>query len=385
MINKILTLIILSLSLALGSCIHSKIIITGKNNIKLTQIDFSEIKGWKNDHQKQVLTSFINSCKKFLDMDPDQLIGNSINIKAKDFYDICDIAAEINHLDQTGSNISDAQIRNFFENWFTAFLVADANGNSKGKFTGYYEPELRGSKVKNNIYQYPIYLKPQDLGNQHYFTRKEIADGALDGKNLELLYVDDKVELFFLHIQGSGIITLPDGDQIKVSYSASNNQPYSSIGSYLAKNINQGDISLSAIGIKNWLKNNTQLADEVMNNNDSYIFFKISKTQDIVGAFEIPLIKERSLAIDNKIMPYGFPIFVSIRNTDIKNPGQNFQKLMIASDTGSAIKGTIRGDIFFGRGSKAEEKASTMNAIGQYYILLPNQAVNRMINKNILK
>jgi membrane-bound lytic murein transglycosylase A len=370
MINKILTFLILSVSLALGSCIHSKIIIKGRNNIKLTQIDFLEINGWKNDNQKQVLTSFINSCKKFVDMDPNQLIGNAINdIRARDFYDVCDIAGEIDQLNRTGSNISDAQIRNFFENWFTAFLVEDASGNSKGKFTGYYEPELRGSKVKNNIYKYPLYLKPQDRDSQH-LTRKEIADGALDGKNLELLYVDDKVELFFLHIQGSGIVTLPDGNQIKVSYSASNNQPYSSIGSYLAKNVNQGDINLSAIGVKNWLKNNSKLADEVMNNNDSYIFFRISKNQDITGAFEIPLIKERSLAIDNKIMPYGFPIFL-----EIKNPRQNFQKLMITSDTGSAIKGTIRGDIFFGQGSKAEEKASTMNAIGQYYILLPNQAV----------
>jgi membrane-bound lytic murein transglycosylase A len=382
MINKILTILILALSLALGSCIHSKIIIKGRNNIKLTQIDFLEINGWKNDNQKQVLASFVNSCKKFSAMDPDQSIGNAIDdIKAKDFYDVCDIATEISRLDQTGSIISDAQIRNFFENWFTPFLVEDANGNSNGKFTGYYEPELRGSKIKNNIYKYPLYLKPQDLGNQHYFTRKEIANGALDGKNLELLYVDDKVELFFLHIQGSGIVTLPDGNQIKIAYSASNNQPYSSIGSHLAKKLDQGSINLSSIGIKNWLKNNSDLADEVMNNNDSYIFFKISKHQDITGAFEIPLIKERSLAIDNKIMPYGFPVFVDIRNHDIRNPGQNFQKLMITSDTGSAIRGTIRGDIFFGRGSKAEEKASVMNAIGKYYILLPNQVVRQIAKR----
>ncbi len=375
--NKIFTIIILTLNLALISCLPSKIIIKGKNNLRLQQVDFLEINGWQNDNQKQVLSSFVNSCKKFSTMNGNQIIGNAIsNIRAKDFYDVCDIATEIQRLDQVKSNISDAQIRNFFENWFTPFLIEDSGGNSGGKFTGYYEPELRGSKFKSDLYRYPLYLKPQNLANQPYYTRQQISDGALNGKNLELLYVADKVELFFLHIQGSGIITLPDGNKIKVAYSASNNHPYSSIGNYLAKNTNQGEVNLSAIGIKNWLKNNPKLADEVMNNNNSYIFFKIPKHQNIIGAFEIPLIKERSLAIDNKTMPYGFLVFV-----DIKNSNQDFQKLMITADTGSAIKGMVRGDIFFGAGPKAEEKASIMNAIGQYYILLPNQAVRKITQK----
>lgn len=376
MINKVLNLIILIFTLALSSCIYSKIIIRGKNNIKLKQVDFSEIKDWQNDNQKQVLSSFISACNKFSTMDDNQLIGNAIdNIKAKDFHDVCDIAKELSHLDQADSNINDNQIRNFFENWFTPFLVEEANGCSSGKFTGYYEPELRGSRTKNNIYQYPIYLKPADLDNkQPYFTRKEIAEGALSGKNLELLYVDDKIELFFLHIQGSGTIILPNGKKIKIAYSASNNHPYNSIGSYLANNIKDDNLDLSSIGIKSWLKNNPDKSDQIMNNNNSYIFFKVSKSEYVNGAFDIPLTKERSLAIDNKIMPYGFPIFV-----DIKNPKKDFHKLMITSDTGSAIKGTIRGDIFFGSGKEVEEKASTMNDIGKYYILLPNQALSSII------
>jgi membrane-bound lytic murein transglycosylase A len=373
MISKKLPLYLSLLILVLlQACVYLKIIINGTGNLKLTQVDFQDLPGWQEDDQRQAVISLLNSCKKFSSFSNKQLIGNKIGkITAGDFRAVCEIAAVV-------KNMSNIQARNFFENWFQPFLIEEKNGNNIGKFTGYYEPELRGSKVPTEIYKYPIYARPLALRKEPFFTRKEITNGALSSQNLEILYVDDKIDLFFLHIQGSGIINFEDNTKVKIAYDSKNNHPYSSIGSYLAQNYQFDKIDLSSLGIKKWLKDNPHLADEVMNINQSYIFFRLASSPEIIGAQMVPLTKERSLAIDNNILPYGFPIWVSTSQKAKNNSLTNFQKLMITQDTGSAIKGTIRGDIFFGNGETAEVKASTMNAKGRYYILLPNEAVNKI-------
>ncbi len=364
-----------SILLLQGCLVTQKIVIKGKGNVKLEQVDFIDLEGWKNTDHKQALQSFIQSCNKFAKMAQNRSIGKQLGeITPADFRDVCEIAEIVKTM-----NVK--QTQNFFENWFRPFLVATKSGNSKGVFTGYYEASLQGSKVKTNVFRYPIYAKPSDLTDKPYLTRKEIEEGALADKNLELLYVDDKVELFFLHVQGSGRITLPDGSKVKIAYAGRNNRNYSSIGAYMENNglLEKGKVSADLI--KEWMKNNPEKADEVMNSNESFVFFKISNDEFVVGAQGVPLTPEHSLAVDSDIMPYGFPLWVNTTLKGKNNSKQPYRTLLISQDTGSAIKGVVRGDIFFGRGDEAEEKASYMASSGEYYILLPVNVVDKMIGR----
>jgi membrane-bound lytic murein transglycosylase A len=349
------------------SCSFSTLTIKNDSVIRLKQIDFLQLPGWQQDYQSKAILSFINSCNQLAKMPSEKQIGKNIgDIRVIDFDDVCFIAKAIK---KTG----DKQVRNFFENWFVPFEIFDDNNSNQGLFTGYYVPELRGSRVKDEVYKYPIYGRPKDLTFGPYFTRAEIENGALDGENLELLYVDDKIDLFFMQIQGSGTIILDDGSVTNLSYAGKNNLSYTSIGKHIIKNkiIATGDVSY--FSIKNWLKNNPQKADDLMNINKSFVFFIPSKNNNVIGAQGSALIQHRSIAVDTNILPLGVPMWLNV-NT----PNNPYQKLVVSQDTGSAIKGAIRADIFFGKGNKAENLAARMNYKGSYYILLPAAAIDRI-------
>lgn len=368
-------LILLPILLLQGCLFNQKITIKGKGDVKLKQVDFESLENWENDDHKKALQALIQSCNKFSKMAQSRIIGGQIgNITAGDFRDVCDIA-------QVVKTMSNKQTQNFFENWFKPFLVETRAGSSKGLFTGYYEASLKGSKVKTERFQYPIYSRPKDLTSDPYLTRAEIEGGALEDKGLELLYVDDKVELFFMHTQGSGRIEMPNGNEIRVTYAARNNQKFIGVGNYMADlgYIKRSDVN--AATVKEWLKNNPEKADEVMNANPAFIFFRISDGEYVVGAQGVPLTPERSLAVDSEIMPYGFPLWLEtyLKRKDGKK--EPYNHLFVSQDTGSAIKGTVRGDIFFGNGQEGEEKAYYMASPGEYYILLPINVVDRIRGK----
>ncbi len=363
-------LICLAFVLIYSSCSFSTLVIKGKGDLKLKQVAFEDMPGWQKDEQNKAAVSFVNSCDQFAKMPDEKQIGGKIgNITVGDFRDVCDISEVV-------KGMSAKQARNFFENWFVPFEVSDKNGSSQGLFTGYYVPELKGSKTKTDIYKYPVYARPKDLNSESYFSRAEIEDGALEGKDLELVYVDDKVDLYFMQVQGSGRVILEDGSIMRLGYAGKNNRSYSSIGRYIIDNniIPNGDFSY--FSIKNWLKNNPEEAEEIMNVNQSYVFFRPSNSDAVIGSQGSPLMPYRSLAVDTDIIPLGFPIWLNI-NT----PNAPYQKLVIAQDTGSAIKGAVRGDVFFGRGKSAENLAGKMNYKGKYYILLPTAAVDRMVGR----
>ncbi len=358
-----------------GCLFSSKITIKGKGNIKLEQVDFSDLKNWELDDHQQAMQAFLHSCKKFAKMAQTRPIGGQMgDVTAEDFRDVCDIAEVVKTMNRR-------QAKNFFENWFKPFLVKGRYGNSTGVFTGYYEASLRGSKVKTDVFKYPIYAKPDDLNSDPYLSRKEIEAGALGGKGLELLYVDDKVDLFFMHIQGSGRVTLPNGSEVRVAYAARNNHPYISIGNSMVEAGVLEAKNLNAATVREWLKQNFDRADEFTNINNAYIFFKISDNDTVVGGQGVPLTPERSLAIDTDIIPYGIPLFVDTELKQKNGTKHEYQRLFIAQDTGSAIKGTVRGDIFFGHGDTSEELASYMASRGQYYALLPINLVDKMTGK----
>lgn len=358
---------ILAAIIALSSCFQSKTVIKGKGDIELTQTDFSKLRNWRQTNQRMALISFLHSCNKFAKMPQNRIIGGQIgDITAADFRDVCEIGRIV-------KGLSDKQVSNFFQNWFTPFLISDRKGNSRGLFTGYYEAKLNGSKIKTEKYQYPIYKRPKDLAKEPYLTRKEIENGALKNKNLEILYVDDKVELFFMHVQGSGRIKLPSGSTLRLSYAGKNNQSFSPISTYLLDNKHLKPSEISAENVKKWLKENPEIVQKAMNFNNSYIFFKISDQEAVIGGQGVPLTPNHSLAVDKNFIPYGVPLWVQTSNN-----GKKYQNLLIAQDTGSAIKGTVRGDIFFGYGQEAEMQASSLANFGQYFALLPNNIVEKL-------
>lgn len=364
--------IIACLLLLQGCLFNQKITIRGKGNIKLTQVDFENLSGWENDDHKKALQAMIQSCNKFSRMAQSRSIGGQIgDISVGDFRDVCDIAQVIKTMDAK-------QSKNFFENWFKPFLVESRYGVSKGLFTGYYEASLQGSKIQTEKYQYPVYGRPKDLGTDPYLSRKEIENGALKNKNLELLYVDDRAELFAMHIQGSGRIELPNGTEVRLAYAGRNNQPFTAVSNYMLDKGYLDRSGMNAASVKEWIRNHPERADEVMNMNAAYTFFRFADGEYVVGAQGVPLTAERSLAVDSDIIPYGFPIWVDTNLTKKGGSKEKYSRLFIAQDTGSAIKGVVRGDIFFGHGKDAEDKANYMASQGKYYIMLPIGVVDKM-------
>jgi membrane-bound lytic murein transglycosylase A len=357
----------------LSSCFFSdSITINGKGNIRLRQVDFAMLDSWEDDDHKMALQAFIHSCNKFSKMAQNRLVGGQIgNITAGDFRDVCEIA-------QVVKTMSNAQAKNFFENWFKPFLVENRAGKSEGLFTGYYEASLNGSKVKTDRFQYPIYGRPSDLNGEPYLSRAEIENGGLKGKNLELLYVDDKVDLFFMHIQGSGRVKMPNGSVVRVGFAGRNNLPFTAVSNHMADQGYLERSNLNAATVREWLKNNPAKMDEVMNVNTAFIFFKIIDGEYVVGGQGVPLTPERSLAVDSDIIPYGLPIWLETAVKKKDRSQEKYSHLFVAQDTGSAIKGTVRGDVFFGYGREAEEKAFYMASKGNYYTLLPSNVVDKI-------
>lgn len=367
-------LLIFSIVFLQGCLLSQNVNIKGKEGAEFNQVSFSELPRWDDADHKKAIQAFIHSCNKFSKMAQNRVIGRQIvKITASDFYDVCEIA-------QVVKTMNSNQAQNFFENWFRPFLVSNKRGNSRGVFTGYYEASLNASEVKTEKFKYPIYAKPTDLTKEPYLTRAEIEEGALKNKGLELVYTDDKVDLFFMHIQGSGRATMPNGDEVRIAYAGRNNRKFIAIANYMA---DQGYLSrsnLNAATIKDWLRNNPDKADEVMNINEAFTFFRISKNEYIIGGQGVPLTPEHSLAVDRKVIPYGIPLWVDTKLKKKDGSKEQYSHLLIAQDTGSAIKGAVRGDIFFGHGIKNEEKAYYMASQGEYYALLPISIVDKMRN-----
>jgi membrane-bound lytic murein transglycosylase A len=292
--------------------------------------------------------------------------------------------------------------RSFFEAHFLPYRVANADGSVQGLATGYYEPLLRGSRRKQGIYRFPLYAAPEDLlivdlveinpDLKHlrlrgrldgrrvvpYYPRAEIERGlpALAGK--ELLWVDDPVDLFFLQIQGSGRVRLDTGELVRVEYADQNGQPYKSIGRAL---VEQGELKLeqaSMQGIKTWAAANPARLEALLNQNPSYVFFREPPrpagaqgpptTGGPVGALGVALTPERSIAVDPRHIPLGAPVFLA---TTWPNSAQPLQRLVLAQDTGGAIRGAVRADYFWGFGDAAGAQAGRMRQSVRMWVLLP--------------
>jgi len=339
------------------------------------EVSWEDMEGFEKDNLEIAFNVFQKGCEK-----------------AKKYEKLKEICK------QTNNPINSKE---FFTNNFTPYKLIGKDGSEEGLITGYYEPILKGSLTQSERFKYPIFNKPKDLliidlsdayselknyrlrgklvGNKvvAYDSRESIESGK--NKSLEpICYVDNKIDLFFLHIQGSGKIELQDGKILNVGYAGQNGRSYFAIGKKL---IDEGHIekeNVSLQTIKSWLEENPEKIDEILNLNESYVFFHESQ-KTATGSLGVELVGGRNLAVDPKYIPLGFPVFIDTTNPIDETP---IQKMMVAADTGGAIKGEIRADFFFGNGKMAKELAGKMKQKGSLYILLPN---NIKANKEEIK
>lgn len=291
------------------------------------------------------------------------------------------------------SGISTAsQARAFFEAQFRPARLE--HDGPAGLLTGYYEPVLDGSLTRSAAFSVPIYKRPSDLENvvpeaergatrvaythmrrtadgvAPYATRAQLEDGALAGSGLELCYLADPVEAFFLHVQGSGVIKLPSGRLMRITYDGKNGHPYTSIGRTL---IDEGALSAEGLTLQalgDYLRADAARGRRVMQRNASFVFFRELCFDSAVGVLGTPLVTGRSLAVDTAFHALGSPIFVTAPSMTHVSPG-GFHRLMVAHDVGSAIKGPERGDIYFGTGSDALALAGITKHAGAFHVLQP--------------
>ncbi|MBQ7659286.1 MAG: MltA domain-containing protein [Alphaproteobacteria bacterium] len=349
-------------------------------SLVLQKKSFADIENFEKDRFFEIGGAFEKSCKA-IRQKPALFSSSQIKVDAKKMSAIC---AKF----ETLSKKDNKSVRKFIVQNFEPYLIY-ANGSTFGKFTAYYEAELKASKTKHGKYQYPIYGKPNDLVEINlkdfdeslpnkrilgrvennrlipYFTRSEIENAGIDAP--VILWGDDKVDIFLMQIQGSAVALLDDGTTVRVSYADNNGHRFVGIGSILLQKglLQKGEASMDKI--RDWLKQNPQIADVNMKENPRFIFHKISGQSGPVGALGVPLTEGRSLAVDTDYIPLGSLLFL---NTTSPN-GKPLQKLVAAQDIGAAIKGPIRGDYFWGHGETALLQAGKMNAQGELYILLP--------------
>ncbi len=275
-----------------------------------------------------------------------------------------------------GETGDDGTVRALMESRFVPYKITGTRANpakGSGKFTGYFEIELNGSRRRHGSYTVPILGVPRDLAVAKRTSRAEIERDPgrwrkRSGASV-LFWAQDPVDVFFLHVQGSGRVKLKDGRVVRIGYAADNGHRFVAVGRLMRERGLLGAGKVSAQSVRAWLKAHPKQARELMAENPRYIFFRIVGREGPVGAEGVPLTPGRSLAIDPTYLPLGAPVWV-----DTFWPGRRdrpFQRLMMAQDTGAAIKGVHRGDVYWGTGETALEQAGRMNEPGSYYLLLP--------------
>jgi membrane-bound lytic murein transglycosylase A len=344
----------------------------GPPRLALTPVGFGELSGWADDDLAAALPAFLKSCARVFKEPSGGAfgpVGSGVGYgRVEDWLAPCRTAAAVPANDK-------AAARRFFENAFAPLAVTDY-GAADGLFTGYFEIELNGSRRRHDRYQTPIYRRPPDLGSGPRRSRAEIEDGALDGRGLELFWADDPVDAFFLQIQGSGRIRLEDGQVVRAGYDGQNGLPYVAVGRLL---IERGAIArdkLTMASIRAWMHEHPEAGAALRREDPSYVFFRVVNGDGPIGAERVVLTPGRSLAVDRAYIPLGVPVWLAADEAYVPDAG--IRRLVIAQDTGGAIKGPVRGDLFWGAGSAAGDRAGEMNAHGRDYLLLPRAVADRL-------
>ncbi len=353
--------------------------------LTLAPASFADLPGWREDAVAEALPAFVRSCAELQERgDGAVSAAMPLHSSAADWRAACAAAPQV--------PADDHAARAFFERFFTAYLAGD-NGASEGLFTGYYEPLLHGARRPGGAYTTPILKRPPDLvmvdlgrfrpawrGERiagrvvdgtlvPYASRAEIERGAVDARQLAILWVDDPVAAFFLQVQGSGRVSLQDGSMVRLGYDGQNGQPYVAIGKLLIERGALAPDAVSLASIHAWLAAHPKDGAALMDENPSFVFFREMHGDGPIGSEGVVLTPGRSLAVDRDFVPLGAPVYL-----DAADSGGMLRRLMVAQDTGGAIAGPVRGDVFWGFGPEAEARAGTQRARGRYYLLWPKAA-----------
>jgi membrane-bound lytic murein transglycosylase A len=343
------------------------------SGIALEPSDWSALTGWADDDIVPAWDAFLKSCG---------VLKNQVL-----WRETCTQADAMR-----GENV--AALRQFFENRFIPHQVLNPDGSGNGLITGYYEPLLRGSRTRSGKYRYPLYATPDELlvidlstvypelknmrlrgrlqGRKvvPYYSRGEIESDPARLQGKELFWVDDAVDLFFLQVQGSGRVKLENGETVRVGYAEQNGHPYKSIGRLLVERGELSVVEASMQGIRAWGERNPAKLGALLRENASFVFFRElpSASPGPLGSLGVPLTAGRSLAVDTRIIPQGAPVFLA---TTWPATDRQLSRLMVAQDTGGAIKGNVRADFFWGFGAEAGDQAGKMRQQGKLWVLMP--------------
>lgn len=350
-----------------------------KPELVLKEASFSQLPGWGGDDLKTFIPAFEKSCMRVLKGAPEKKMGPLAQSGTYgDWQPAC----------RSFVNGKPRDLKNFFETRFTPYQVLGGT-DAEGLFTGYYEASLKGSRVRSERYNVPLYTRADDLvmvqlgefredlkGRRiagrvkdgklvPYESREEIVAGEWPHEDKVLVWVDSAVDAFFVQIQGSGVVEMAEGGAMRIGYAGQNGHPYYAIGRELIKREELTKENVSMQSIRDWLETHPEQADEIMNTNQSYVFFQELSGEGPLGGEGVALTAGRSLAVDRSLLSYGMPMWLSLEEP-------RMTKLMVAQDTGGAIRGPVRGDVFWGYGATAEKLAGPMKSPGQYWVLLPN-------------
>lgn len=377
----------------------------------LRPVSFEALPGWVSDGHAEVLPALQASCAAVRPMRPDAVLGGQGEAASRAgaptaWTAICRELRILErrlprpprpgrgraHERRVAAWLAERHlaVRGFLEQHFEPFAAGT------GIMTGYYEPVLRGSPVADQTFRTPLFARPPELieqplnGNplrrrygmmvdgriESFFDRAAIETGALAGRGLELVWVDDPADAFFLHIQGSGRVVMPDGQVLRVGFAGHNGRGYVSIGRLL---IERGEIpreQMSMQAIRAWLAAaGHDRATELLRGNPSYVFFRkvegLSLDQGPIGALGVPLTPQRSVAVDRAFIPLGVPMFVTVRDPTARRDTPPAGRLVVAQDTGGAIRGPARTDFFWGWGPEAGDRAGRMRDEAEVFVLLP--------------
>lgn len=358
----------------------------------LRAVSYATLPGWHDTNIDLSLAAFRRSADEILNLGRAFTRDVAFGGSREDWRSACEAAKTA------------ISARAFFETHFTPLAVTDPE-RPEGLFTGYFEPEAPGSRTAGPDYPVAIYRKPAELVSfddaqsaatglkyglvkdgkpMGFLTRKEIEQGALTGRGLEIVWLKDWADAFFIHIQGSGRIRLPDGSLMRLAYGGKNGQPYTGIGPVLVERGVFSRAEMSMQSTRAWMVQNPQAARELMWENRSFIFFREVPIDNPAlgppGAQMVSLTPQRSLAVDRRFWAFGTPIWLETQSpSGAAGAMQPFRALMIAQDTGTAIRGHVRGDVFWGAGSHAAMTAGHMKSPGTITVLLPNALATRLL------
>jgi len=365
---------------------------------RLLPADFADLPGWERDDPRPALAAFLRGCTRIrpwradrpMDRDGDPRFGT-----VGDWQRLCRRARALAGAEAT-------TVRRFFVRHFRPWAVDDGRGR-EGLFTGYYEPLLEGALRPDARFRWPVHRRPPELvevdlglfredlrgrriagrvdddGRLRPFPdRAAIERGVLAGRGLELLWVDDPIGLFFLHIQGSGRVRLRDGRTLRLVYAGQNGHPYRAIGRDLVEMGALAPEEVSLFTIRAWLEAHPAAAPALMRRNPSYVFFRLAgevrEGEGPPGTLGVPLTPARSIAVDRRFWPLGIPFFLDVP-VPFPEGERPWRALVVAQDTGGAIRGVVRADVFWGTGPRAEWIAGHMRARGRMWVLLPRRTM----------